>query len=115
MNTKSLSIQLMVSLLALGLPFTGQPVTAQAIRVEEDTLQFLVEALILSSVGGAIGVGVGTAGAYLITWWVEWPTIIHLWTILVSAGLALAVGMFFGIYPAARAAALHPIEALRFE
>ncbi len=77
------------------------------------TLQFLVEALILSSVGGAIGVGVGTAGAYLITWWVEWPTIIHLWTILVSAGLALAVGMFFGIYPAATAAKLDPIEALR--
>jgi len=77
------------------------------------TFQFLVEALILSSVGGAIGVATGTAGAFPITWWVEWPTIIHAWTILISAGLALAVGIFFGIYPAATAARLDPIEALR--
>ena len=77
------------------------------------TLQFLVESLILSTVGGLIGVIFGTAGAFLITWWVAWPTVIHAWTVLVSAGLALAVGMFFGIYPAATAARLDPIEALR--
>jgi putative ABC transport system permease protein len=82
-------------------------------RRRDITLQFLVESLILSSVGGLFGVAAGTGGAKLITWWVDWPTIIHAWTILVSAGLALAVGVFFGIYPAATAARLDPIEALR--
>jgi putative ABC transport system permease protein len=82
-------------------------------RRRDITVQFLMESLILSSVGGLFGVAVGTGGARLITWWVAWPTIIHLWTILVSAGLALAVGVFFGIYPAATAARLDPIEALR--
>jgi len=77
------------------------------------TIQFLIEALILSSVGGIIGVVCGAGGAHLITQWVGWPTVIHNWTILVSLGLALAVGVFFGIYPAAAAARLDPIEALR--
>ncbi len=76
-------------------------------------MQFLVEALILSSVGGLIGVISGSTGAHLITKWVSWPTVIHEWTILVSLGLALVVGLFFGIYPAASAARLDPIEALR--
>ncbi len=53
------------------------------------------------------------AVAHIITAWVGWPTVIHEWTILVSLGLALAVGVFFGIYPAAAAARLDPIEALR--
>ncbi|GMV95798.1 MAG: ABC transporter permease [Phycisphaerae bacterium] len=77
------------------------------------TMQFLVESLILSTAGGLIGVVFGSAGAYLITRLVEWPTVIHAWTIFVSAGLALVVGVFFGIYPAATAARLDPIEALR--
>ncbi|UCD27373.1 MAG: ABC transporter permease [Planctomycetota bacterium] len=77
------------------------------------TMQFLIESLILSTVGGMIGVIVGSVGAHLITDLAGWPTIIHLWTILVSFGLALAVGLFFGIYPASAAARLDPIEALR--
>jgi putative ABC transport system permease protein len=77
------------------------------------TMQFLIEAVILSTVGGLIGVIFGAAGAHLITSWVGWPTIIHEWTIVVSVGLAMAVGVFFGIYPAATAARLDPIEALR--
>ncbi|MHC4441684.1 MAG: ABC transporter permease [Planctomycetota bacterium] len=77
------------------------------------TMQFLIEALILSTVGGIIGVIIGSVGAHLITNFAGWPTIIHLWTILVSFGLALAVGLFFGIYPASAAARLDPIEALR--
>jgi len=77
------------------------------------TMQFLIEALILSTVGGIIGVLAGSIGAHLITNLAGWPTIIHLWTVLVSFGLALAVGLFFGIYPAAAAAKLDPIEALR--
>ncbi len=77
------------------------------------TMQFLIEALILSSVGGLLGVLCGSTGAMAITHWVGWPTVIHQWTILVSLALALAVGVFFGIYPAAAASRLDPIEALR--
>jgi putative ABC transport system permease protein len=76
-------------------------------------VQFLIEALMLCVAGGIIGVASGAAGAHLITKWVGWPTVIHEWTILVSFGLAMAVGLFFGIYPAASAARLDPIEALR--
>ena len=77
------------------------------------TMQFLVESLILSSVGGLLGVACGSAGALVITLYVGWPTVIHAWTIWASLGLALAVGLFFGIFPAAAAARLDPIEALR--
>jgi putative ABC transport system permease protein len=77
------------------------------------TMQFLIESLILSAVGGLIGVGSGAGGAHLITHWVGWPTVIQQWTVVVSLGLAMAVGLFFGIYPAATAARLDPIEALR--
>ncbi|MBI4578408.1 MAG: ABC transporter permease [Planctomycetes bacterium] len=77
------------------------------------TAQFRLASLSLRSVGGLIGVAAGWAGAHVITTSVGWPTVIHNWTIFVSLGLALAVGLFFGIYPAASAARLDPIEALR--
>jgi len=77
------------------------------------TAQFLIESLILSATGGVIGVICGTVSAKVITSYVGWPTVIHEWTILASLGLAIAVGMFFGIYPAAQAARLDPIDALR--
>jgi putative ABC transport system permease protein len=79
------------------------------------TLQFLVESVVLTTAGGVIGVAAGWMGALGITKYVEWPTVIHPWTVLVSFGLAVAVGVFFGIYPAAAAARLDPIEALRHE
>ncbi len=79
------------------------------------TFQFLIEAVVLTTVGGLIGIMAGSAGARVITHWVGWPTVIHQWTILVSFGLAVGVGVFFGIYPAASAARLDPIEALRHE
>ncbi|HSW46728.1 MAG TPA: ABC transporter permease [Phycisphaerae bacterium] len=79
------------------------------------TIQFLIESVVLTTVGGVLGVISGAAGAAIITYWVGWPTVIHEWTILVSFGLAVAVGVFFGIYPAAAAARLDPIEALRHE
>ncbi len=79
------------------------------------TVQFLIEAIVLTTVGGVIGILTGTAGASVITRSVGWPTVIHEWTIFVSFGLAVAVGLFFGIYPAASAARLDPIEALRHE
>ncbi len=79
------------------------------------TLQFLIEAIVLTTVGGIVGIIFGAGGAHAITQWVGWPTVIHQWTILVSFGLAVAVGVFFGIYPAGAAARLDPIEALRHE
>lgn len=76
-------------------------------------MQFLIESLTLSTAGGVVGILCGIAGAYIITNRVGWPTVVHEWTILVSFGLAMLVGLFFGIYPAAAASRLDPIEALR--
>jgi putative ABC transport system permease protein len=79
------------------------------------TIQFLIEAVVLTTMGGLIGIIGGWAGAVTISRLVNWPTVIHPWTVGVSFGLAVAVGIFFGIYPAASAARLDPIEALRHE
>jgi putative ABC transport system permease protein len=83
---------------------------------ERDVLrQFLVEAVILSLIGGAIGIGVGTFGARTIADTFQWPTRVSPNAILVAFGCSAAIGVFFGYYPARRAANLDPIEALRFE
>jgi putative ABC transport system permease protein len=78
--------------------------------------QFLVESLTLSALGGAIGVGAGVGLGLLLHAAVpSLPVLVKPWTILVSLGFALAVGLFFGVYPAKKAADLDPIEALRYE
>jgi putative ABC transport system permease protein len=78
--------------------------------------QFLVESLTLSLLGGVIGVLVGVGLAHLIRLAVpDLHVLVRAWTILVSLGFALAVGLFFGVYPAKKAAELDPIEALRYE
>jgi putative ABC transport system permease protein len=77
--------------------------------------QFLVEAVILSLIGGAIGIGVGTFGARAIADAFQWPTRVSSTAIAVAFGCSAAVGVFFGYYPARRASRLDPIEALRFE
>lgn len=77
--------------------------------------QFLVEAVILSFIGGLLGtlVGLGAAGIFsLIT---DWPFLISWWTILLAFGFSAAVGIFFGLYPANKAARMQPIESLRYE
>jgi len=79
------------------------------------TSQFLVETVVLSTSGGLIGVLLGWIGAEVISNIADWPTIIKPWTVVVSFGLSVLVGVFFGMYPAVAAAKLDPIEALRHE
>jgi len=77
--------------------------------------QFLVETLVLTMVGGALGVVAGTLGAVGLTRLANWPTIITAWSVLTSVSVAGLVGVFFGMYPAMAAAKLDPIDALRHE
>jgi putative ABC transport system permease protein len=77
--------------------------------------QFLVEAVMLSLVGGAIGVGLGTIGARTIAGVFQWPTQVSLSAIALAFSCSAVVGIFFGYYPARQAARLDPIQALRFE
>jgi putative ABC transport system permease protein len=78
-------------------------------------LQFLIEAMTLSLVGGLIGIAVGVIGAKLTTIVAGWPTIISMETVAMAFIFSVAVGLFFGLYPANKAARLNPIEALRYE
>ena len=78
--------------------------------------QFLVEAVALSLVGGFFGILLGAAGAWAIHRYVpQLDTTITVNSVLLATGFSIAVGLFFGIYPAIRASALNPIEALRYE
>jgi len=77
--------------------------------------QFLVEAVTLSLVGGVIGIGVGLLGSQTIATLAEWTTEVRPEAILLAFAFAAAVGVFFGYYPARKAARLDPIEALRYE
>lgn len=78
-------------------------------------MQFLIEAMTLSLVGGIIGIVLGLIGAKLTTIVAGWPTIISLETIVAAFMFSVGVGLFFGLYPANKAARLNPIEALRYE
>ena len=78
-------------------------------------LQFLTEAVVLSLTGGAIGIFSGVTANYLISALAGWPTVISMGPILLAVLFAASVGIFFGYYPARRAAALNPLEALRYE
>lgn len=78
-------------------------------------LQFLIEAVIMTAVGGALGVGVGIGVAGLVTNMIGWPTIVNLPALMTAFVFSLVVGISFGLYPANKASKLNPIEALRYE
>jgi putative ABC transport system permease protein len=84
-------------------------------RPSDILLQFLVEALVLAMVGGAIGVGVGLLTAYKLAEQFEWPVLFRQDVIWLAVGFSALVGVVFGAWPARKAAALDPIDALRFE
>jgi putative ABC transport system permease protein len=84
-------------------------------RGNDILLQFLIEAVTLSAIGGILGIGVGVATSYVIAANTDWPTVTSPTAILVAFVFSAAVGVFFGFYPARKAAQLDPIEALRYE
>jgi putative ABC transport system permease protein len=78
-------------------------------------LQFLIESVVLSLMGGLIGIVLGIGISYALSAGFGWPTLISKAAVLVAAVFSVAVGVFFGFYPARKAASLDPIEALRYE
>jgi putative ABC transport system permease protein len=78
-------------------------------------MQFLVEAVVISLFGGLIGIGMGFGLSALVKNFMQWPTVIPPNAIVMAFGFSGATGVFFGFYPARKAARLDPIEALRFE
>jgi putative ABC transport system permease protein len=83
---------------------------------EEDVQrQFLIEAFVLSVIGGAVGILIGVIASFLISHQFKWPVLISPTSILIAALFSMAIGIFFGYYPARKASRLDPIDALRYE
>jgi len=78
-------------------------------------LQFLIEAVIMTAIGGVLGIGTGIGISSLLTRTIGWPTIINWQAVAASFLFSLVVGLFFGLYPANKASKLNPIEALHYE
>jgi putative ABC transport system permease protein len=78
-------------------------------------LQFLIEAALLAGAGGGIGVALGLGSAYIVSGFGYWETLISWPATAIAFAFSAVLGVFFGIYPASRAARLEPIEALRAE
>jgi len=78
-------------------------------------LQFLIESLVLSLIGGILGITIGIGGTYILSSFTQWPTLLSIQAILLAFFFAGSVGVFFGFYPARKASLLDPIEALRYE
>jgi putative ABC transport system permease protein len=84
-------------------------------RGKDIMLQFLVEAVVMAATGGCIGIILGIGSSEVLNRWAQWPVHISPAIVAVSFFFSAAVGVFFGLYPARKAANLDPIEALRYE
>jgi putative ABC transport system permease protein len=84
-------------------------------RRAEILFQFLAEAAALTSMGGLIGIGLGSSIGYGIHWISGFPVSLPWWSFAIGIGFSAFVGVFFGMVPAIRASRLDPIEALRYE
>jgi putative ABC transport system permease protein len=78
-------------------------------------LQFLIESLVLSLIGGTVGIGIGVTGTLILSRFTQWPTLFSIEAILLAFLFSGSVGVFFGFYPARKASMLNPIEALHYE
>ncbi len=77
--------------------------------------QFLIEAILLSSLGGVMGVMLGIGASEFVSYYNGWPVLVSTSSVVIAVGFSAAIGVFFGFYPARKAAQLDPIEALRYE
>jgi putative ABC transport system permease protein len=84
-------------------------------RQSDIRMQFLIESSTLAAIGGAFGVAMGIVLAKVVTWTTALPSSVQLWSVLTGLLMATSVGLFFGVYPAAKAARLDPVVALRSE
>ncbi|SCD20484.1 ABC transporter permease [Proteiniphilum saccharofermentans] len=84
-------------------------------RGKDVLMQFLIEAILISVIGGIIGIFVGVGATFTVNWVASWPVFIQSWSVLLSFGVCSITGIFFGWYPAKKAARLDPIEAIRYE
>lgn len=84
-------------------------------RGKDVLMQFLIEAILISVIGGIIGIFVGVGATFVVKWAASWPVFIQSWSVLLSFGVCSITGIFFGWYPAKKAAKLDPIEAIRYE
>lgn len=77
--------------------------------------QFVIESFAISLIGGIAGIIIGIVLARIVAAYAGWPTVITISSLVLSTGVSISVGLVSGIYPAARAAELNPVEALRYE
>jgi putative ABC transport system permease protein len=84
-------------------------------RSRDIMLQFLVEAVVMAATGGCIGILLGIGSSELLRFWAQWPTLVSPAIVAIAFLFSGAVGVFFGFYPAQKAANLDPIDALRYE
>ena len=78
-------------------------------------LQFLIESMVLSLIGGIIGIAIGITGTYILSSFTQWPTLLSVQAIFLAFFFSGSIGVFFGFYPARKASLLDPIDALRYE